>query len=268
MTVNNAAVADELKREEEVDPHGEAYSYWPDDSRSAGTWRAANAGEGHVVAPHRTGQRGVRCCLATHALWVERLALARMPLARCLGDTRAAVTPFLAHKHFGDHGYKWMLYGHADTLFYMPGGRGSGGGGGGAHGGQRAGKGAVSGPLNPKSLSCGLPGARTATGRPRLRRLRAACCSCSIPCCCLPAFAPTTSSNTVSIPPSHIQSTAPPGLPHSCVHTGVQRLLQHLDPQQPWLISDNLLWRGGHDSRAAARCLPCSFDPSSITVVS
>ncbi|KAG2491057.1 hypothetical protein HYH03_010503 [Edaphochlamys debaryana] len=37
-----------------------------------------------------------------------------------VGDTRAAVTPFLAHKHFGET-YKWMLYGDDDTLFYMPG---------------------------------------------------------------------------------------------------------------------------------------------------
>mgnify|MGYP001807589957 CR=1 FL=1 len=36
------------------------------------------------------------------------------------GDTRAAVTPFLAHKHFGET-YKWMLYGDDDTLFYMSG---------------------------------------------------------------------------------------------------------------------------------------------------
>eukprot|EP00198_Chlamydomonas_reinhardtii_P009698 XP_001699035.1 predicted protein [Chlamydomonas reinhardtii] len=37
-----------------------------------------------------------------------------------VGDTRAAVTPFLAHKHFGET-YKWMLYGDDDTLFYMSG---------------------------------------------------------------------------------------------------------------------------------------------------
>ncbi|KXZ51887.1 hypothetical protein GPECTOR_11g321 [Gonium pectorale] len=37
-----------------------------------------------------------------------------------VGDTRAAVAPFLAHEHFGDT-YKWMLYGDDDTLFYMTG---------------------------------------------------------------------------------------------------------------------------------------------------
>ncbi|GLI65997.1 hypothetical protein VaNZ11_009692 [Volvox africanus] len=37
-----------------------------------------------------------------------------------VGDTRAAVTPFLAHMHFGDT-YKWMLYGDDDTIFYMTG---------------------------------------------------------------------------------------------------------------------------------------------------
>ncbi|GIL93811.1 hypothetical protein Vretimale_188 [Volvox reticuliferus] len=37
-----------------------------------------------------------------------------------VGDTRAAVTPFLAHLHFGDK-YKWMLYGDDDTIFYMTG---------------------------------------------------------------------------------------------------------------------------------------------------
>ncbi|GFR42726.1 hypothetical protein Agub_g3644 [Astrephomene gubernaculifera] len=37
-----------------------------------------------------------------------------------VGDTRAAATPFLAHRHFGDT-YKWMLYGDDDTIFYMTG---------------------------------------------------------------------------------------------------------------------------------------------------
>ncbi|GLI68035.1 hypothetical protein VaNZ11_012358 [Volvox africanus] len=34
------------------------------------------------------------------------------------GDTRAAVAPFAAHRHFGET-YKWMLYGDDDTLFFM-----------------------------------------------------------------------------------------------------------------------------------------------------
>ncbi|KAK9803733.1 hypothetical protein WJX73_008989 [Symbiochloris irregularis] len=33
------------------------------------------------------------------------------------GDSRAALAPFLAHKHFGDS-YKWLLYGDDDTLFF------------------------------------------------------------------------------------------------------------------------------------------------------
>lgn len=36
-----------------------------------------------------------------------------------LGDTRAAMAPFLAHTSFGQS-YKWMLYGDDDTVFYMP----------------------------------------------------------------------------------------------------------------------------------------------------
>lgn len=31
------------------------------------------------------------------------------------------MTPFMAHKQFGDT-YKWMLYGDDDTLFFMTGG--------------------------------------------------------------------------------------------------------------------------------------------------
>ncbi|GFR48863.1 hypothetical protein Agub_g10817 [Astrephomene gubernaculifera] len=34
------------------------------------------------------------------------------------GDTRAALAPFAAHRHYGDT-YKWMLYGDDDTLFFM-----------------------------------------------------------------------------------------------------------------------------------------------------
>ncbi|KXZ55605.1 hypothetical protein GPECTOR_2g1155 [Gonium pectorale] len=34
------------------------------------------------------------------------------------GDTRAAVAPFAAHRHFGET-YKWLLYGDDDTLFFM-----------------------------------------------------------------------------------------------------------------------------------------------------
>ncbi len=37
------------------------------------------------------------------------------------GDTRGGMTPFMAHKQFGDT-YKWMLYGDDDTLFFMTGG--------------------------------------------------------------------------------------------------------------------------------------------------
>lgn len=36
------------------------------------------------------------------------------------GDTRAAVTPILAHAHYGNT-YKWMLYGDDDTIFYTSG---------------------------------------------------------------------------------------------------------------------------------------------------
>ncbi|GIL79929.1 hypothetical protein Vretifemale_9167 [Volvox reticuliferus] len=34
------------------------------------------------------------------------------------GDTRVAVAPFAAHRHFGKT-YKWMLYGDDDTVFFM-----------------------------------------------------------------------------------------------------------------------------------------------------
>ncbi|KAK9807637.1 hypothetical protein WJX72_005062 [[Myrmecia] bisecta] len=34
------------------------------------------------------------------------------------GDSRAALMPFLAHKHFGDT-YKWLLYGDDDTIFFL-----------------------------------------------------------------------------------------------------------------------------------------------------
>eukprot|EP00198_Chlamydomonas_reinhardtii_P006618 XP_001695954.1 predicted protein [Chlamydomonas reinhardtii] len=34
------------------------------------------------------------------------------------GDTRAAVAPFAAYRHYGDT-FKWMLYGDDDTLFYL-----------------------------------------------------------------------------------------------------------------------------------------------------
>ncbi|KAG2491406.1 hypothetical protein HYH03_010197 [Edaphochlamys debaryana] len=39
--------------------------------------------------------------------------------AKFPGDMRAAVAPFAAHRAFGD-GYKWMLYGDDDTVFFMP----------------------------------------------------------------------------------------------------------------------------------------------------
>ncbi|KXZ55598.1 hypothetical protein GPECTOR_2g1148 [Gonium pectorale] len=36
-----------------------------------------------------------------------------------LGDSRAAMAPFLAHEAYGET-YKWVLYGDDDTVFYMP----------------------------------------------------------------------------------------------------------------------------------------------------
>lgn len=37
-----------------------------------------------------------------------------------VGDTRAAIVPFLAHKQLGDT-YKWLLYGDDDTVWFMEG---------------------------------------------------------------------------------------------------------------------------------------------------
>ena len=37
-----------------------------------------------------------------------------------MGDTRAAIVPFLAHKQLGDT-YKWLLYGDDDTVWFMDG---------------------------------------------------------------------------------------------------------------------------------------------------
>ena len=39
---------------------------------------------------------------------------------RYVGDTRAAIVPFLAHKQLGDT-YKWLLYGDDDTVWFMDG---------------------------------------------------------------------------------------------------------------------------------------------------
>ncbi|PNH06691.1 hypothetical protein TSOC_006910 [Tetrabaena socialis] len=40
--------------------------------------------------------------------------------AKFPGDFRAAVAPFAAHRQYGD-GYKWLLYGDDDTIFFLPG---------------------------------------------------------------------------------------------------------------------------------------------------
>ncbi|KAG2486804.1 hypothetical protein HYH03_014603 [Edaphochlamys debaryana] len=42
------------------------------------------------------------------------------------------------------------------------------------------------------------------------------------------------------------------------------KVLSHLDPNQPLMISDHLWYEGQHPNQHAARCLPCGFDTSLI----
>ncbi len=48
---------------------------------------------------------------------------------------------------------------------------------------------------------------------------------------------------------------------------GVLRLLSSLDPNVPMAISDHLWANFGHPSADAPRCLPCSYNLSSIRSV-
>ncbi len=41
---------------------------------------------------------------------------------------------------------------------------------------------------------------------------------------------------------------------------GVDKLVRGLDPDLPWLITDNVWWDGQHPNPDAARCLPCNFE--------
>eukprot|EP00798_Chlamydomonas_sp_ICE-L_P001345 gene1344-32706_t len=50
----------------------------------------------------------------------EQHAEGTRPHSKRPGDLRAALSPFLAHEHYGDT-YKWMLYGDDDTIFFPSG---------------------------------------------------------------------------------------------------------------------------------------------------
>ncbi|KAK9815274.1 hypothetical protein WJX72_000949 [[Myrmecia] bisecta] len=85
-----------------------------------------------IVAAGRSWRQGIRAFIASDAeLSDEQKAERRAfnetwcnypndePLRSYYpGDSRAALVPFLAHRHFGET-YKWMLYGDDDTMWFL-----------------------------------------------------------------------------------------------------------------------------------------------------
>ncbi len=55
-------------------------------------------------------------------------------------------------------------------------------------------------------------------------------------------------------------------LPHG--RSGVLRLLSSFDPNVPLAITDNIWFYSAHPNPGAPRCLPCSFNTSTIHTVS